>query len=623
MSAIGGQYNFDGCPVEESILSTIETGLATRAPDGGGRFLAGSIGMVYKAFHTNNESRLESQPFISMNNCVLCWDGRLDNRDELVSILRHHLHGNFTDVSVVMGAYLRWGIDFLTRLIGDFALSVWDPMSRSLILARDIIGPRTLYFHKNSQQIVWSTELSSLLKLAGTPLKLNDDYVAGFLAGLPETDQTPYSQIKAVPPAHAVVITGNRFQLHRFWTIDPTFSVRYKKDQDYEAEFRRLFCEAVKCRLRSNGAAWAELSGGLDSSAIVCMANDIIKSGAGTTKRLETVSRIFDEAAKSDERKYIIPVEKKIGRSGLHLREDDFRLLSPWPKEYSPTLPTYVANLASYYEALYKAMNKAGARLLLSGLGGGEVLLGDGNPFCELADLLQGGRLLRFHCRLQEWRKISGKDYFRFLWRHVITPLLPRRFQGASKRKMDSILRFYNPEFCKRLDLRDRMFGSGDLFGFQRAGARYQSVSFHYAMKQISAGFWQELCPVEFSYPFTHRPLVEFLLAIPVEQKVRPGETKSILRRALHDLLPPELINRRERRITIWPAAAKAAVRERANMRRMFKNSRAAELGYLNSEAILAAVDSGKPDAYVISLVPFEHWLRSLEKRCGTLASGG
>jgi asparagine synthetase B (glutamine-hydrolysing) len=169
------------------------------------------------------------------------------------------------------------------------------------------------------------------------------------------------------------------------------------------------------------------------------------------------------------------------------------------------------------------------------------------------------------------------------------------------------------------MDLRKRMFGPDDVFGFHSPGGRYQSISFQYAFRQIAAGFWQEVCPVEFSYPFMHRPLVEFLLAIPIEQKTRPGENKSILRRALCDLLPPELTNRKERRITIWPAAAQAAVRERSNICRLFTNSRTAALGYINSEAVLAACNGSRraPDPYVISLVPFEYWLRTIEKRFG------
>ncbi len=623
MSAIGGLFNLNGAAVDDSLVTALGQRLVSRGPDGGAEFTAGPVGMVYRAFHTNHESRLESQPLVSPYGHVLCWDGRLDNRDELVAVLSDLTSEVLTDVSLVMAAYVKWGIEFLAKIIGDFALSLWDPLTNSLILAVDIIGPRSLYFHKNEHRVLWASDLRSLLERDEIPLQINDEYVADFLAGLPEPGQTPYTDIKGVPPAHAVIVSKSGLRVNRYWNIDPANTLLYKTDAEYEEHFRQLFREAVRCRLRVDGPVWAELSGGMDSSAIVCTANEIIKSGEATCSGIETASRVFDRAPKSDERRYIIPVEEKIGKEGLHLSEVDCPILDPWPTDYVPAIPSYAANVIAYFTALSKAMGASRARVLISGLGGGEVLLGDGSPFPELADLLFRRKLRQFHSRVQLWRARSNQSYFKFLWRHIAVPLLPRKLQLASNRQIDRVLKFFNPDFCKRMDLRTRMFGPADVFGFESPGGRYQSMSFLYAVRQIASGVWQEVCPVEFSYPFTHRPLVEFLLAIPIEQKARPGENKSIVRRALRDLLPFELINRTERRITIWPAAAQAAARERSNICRLFKNARSAALGYINSEAVLAACN-GSPDPYVISLVPFEQWLRTVEKRFGrTMVVGG
>jgi asparagine synthase (glutamine-hydrolysing) len=625
MSAIAGLYNLDEAVVDESLLTELDGRLALRGPDVSSRYIASPVGMIYRSFNTNPEQRLESQPFVSRYGHVLCWDGRLDNRDELASILPPDNPENLTDTGIVMAAYVRWGIDCLPKIIGDFALSLWDPLSNFLVLAVDIIGPRSLYFHANEERIIWSSELGSLLELSRIPLKINDEYIADFLAGLPEPGQTPYSNIRAVPTAHAVIVNRRSLRATRYWSVEPSQTLRYRTDREYEEHFRHLFREGVRCRLPVDGAVWAELSGGMDSSAIVCMANDLIKSGATRCCSLETVSRVFDRTPKSDERRYICPVEQKIGKSGLHLNDIDYPILDHWPSEYIPTLPSYAANVIAYYSALSKAVRTTGSRVLLSGLGGGELLLGDGNSFPELADLLVAGKLRQFHRRLEVWRMSLGKPYFEFLWRQVIVPLLPRRFQSATNRQIDRVLRFFNPDFCRRMDLRSRMFGPTDIFRFQSPGGRYQSISFLYALRQIAAGFWQEVCPVEFSYPFTHRPLVEFLLAIPIEQKTRPGENKSIVRRALRDLLPPELTNRKERRITIWPAAAEAVIRERSNICQLFKNARTAALGYINSEAVLAACDGSRTDLdpYVISLVPFERWFRTIERRFGRILAVG
>src|SRR5712671_4475874 len=127
MSAIGGIYNFDDAPIDGQLLATLGSRLNARGSDGGSEVVFTSIGMSYRAFHTNKESRLEKQPLVSTSRHLLTWDGRLDNRKELISEQRDDLHGVYTDVAIVMAAYLRWGVDFLPRLIGDFALSLWDP----------------------------------------------------------------------------------------------------------------------------------------------------------------------------------------------------------------------------------------------------------------------------------------------------------------------------------------------------------------------------------------------------------------------------------------------------------------------------------------------------------------
>ena len=619
MSGIAGIHCFDGARFDAAILRALDDGLGRWGPDGRSEYESGSIAMVYRPLHTNLESRVEKQPFIADQGQILCWDGRLDNRDELIRILRNDLRDDHSDVAIVMAAYSKWGVDFLPKIIGDFALSLWDPLANFLLLARDAIGPRTLYYHSNNDRVVWSTDLASLLGVADIPLEINDEYVAGFFTNLPEPGLTPYRNIHGVPPAHSVIISDGAVRTRRFWGLDPDREVRYRSDSEYEEHFRHVFRDAVRCRLRVDGPVWSELSGGMDSSSIVCTANDILKHEQIQASSLHTVSRVFDEVAKSDERRYILPVEQKIGKRGLHLSEDKYRILAPLDHGYVPAVPSYVSNIAAYCKAVNNAMRESGSRVLLSGLGGGELLLGDGDPFPELADLLVQMKFVSLHRRLRRWSEALNKKSSEVLWKRVVLPLLPKSLQFARKRSSNKILHFYNRDFVKRMRLRQRVFGPPDIFGFRRPGGRYQSTLFQYLPRQISSGFWQELNNVQFSYPGTDRRLIEFLTAIPFDQRARPKEGKSILRRALRDVLPEELLYRTERRITIQPAAARAAVRERERIRETFANSRAAAHGYVDSAEVLAACDQSKeqPEMFVISLMPFEYWLRSFEKRKG------
>jgi len=613
MSAIGGIHNFVG-DVDEEALRRMEPGLSRLGPDAVYRHKSPAIGMVYRPFHTNRESRFETQPFVARTGEIVCWDGRLDNRNQLINDLHHHLTNDRTDAALVVTAYCNWGVDFLSKLIGDFALALWEPQTNTLILARDFVGPRSLYYQMNESRVVWSTDLQTLIDVVGIPLKLDDEYIAGFLTKLPEGGVTPYRHFKSVPPGHSVIIERGRCRVQSFWQPDPSASIRYKSDREYEEHFCDVFRESMRCRLRTDGPAWAELSGGMDSSPIVCVANDLINHGDVQANALATVSRVYDEASKSDERKYIKPVEERIGRCGLHLREDQYRLLAPWSENYVPCIPTHVANFAAYYRALDKVMKLSGARVLLSGLGGDELQLGDGEPFSELIDLLCQGRFCSLHRRLGAWTN-SQESYFQFAWQNVFSSLLPRRLQLSRQNVISKLVEFYNPDFVRRMDLRDRLFGPQHYFRCAPPGFRYRANYFLYTTRQLSAGFWQELCDVEFSYPFTHKPLVEFMLAIPSEQHARPHESKSLVRRALRDLLPAELIERKETRITIWHAASLAVKREAQRIQKLIMEADEIVDLYIDRKAVLSACSKNQPDVLLLPLVPFVLWLQTFAKR--------
>src|SRR5882762_7817945 len=186
MSCMAGMWNFDGRPVDREFLGKLGDSIDQYGPDGGGEYLhnfagapqaaywagdnaaakqgkqlsmevRGSFAMIYRAFHTNKESRLERQPYVSKRGNVMTWDGRLDNRDELTRALSYELSTEHsrtligsktghTDVAIVMAAWEAWGTDCFKRFIGDFSLAVWNRQNKTLTLAKDFIGVRYLYY---------------------------------------------------------------------------------------------------------------------------------------------------------------------------------------------------------------------------------------------------------------------------------------------------------------------------------------------------------------------------------------------------------------------------------------------------------------------------------------------
>ncbi len=165
MSGLGGIYNFGGRPIDPDILEAMGNTLSDLGPDGGQEAWLGSIGMVFRAFHTNPQSSLGTQPVVKRCRYMLAFDGRLDNREELITYLRDFLFGrasDLSDVRIVASAYEKWGLECFHRLIGDFALTLWDSIKNELILTRDPFGIRTLFYHMNYARIAWASHLLSL-----------------------------------------------------------------------------------------------------------------------------------------------------------------------------------------------------------------------------------------------------------------------------------------------------------------------------------------------------------------------------------------------------------------------------------------------------------------------------
>lgn len=625
MSAIGGIYNFDSETVNQRFLVSMGRTLAAHGPDGGGEVRLGAVGMVYRAFHTTRESRLETQPLISPRGHALCWDGRLDNREELISVLCDRILGEPTDAAIVLAAYEKWGTRFPSRILGDFALSLWDQNSRILLLARDHAGVRPLFYRCDDLRIVWSTDLKVLLDEAGNKLQINEEYIADLIIGRLTPAQTPYKDIHAVPPAHVVTITGPHLQLTRFWGLDPNREIRYGSDVEYEEHFRHLFREAVRCRLRSDRAVWAELSGGFDSSSIVCMAHDICERGETQAPSFETVSRVFDEAKGSDERKFIQTVEAKIGKKGTYLREDDYRVLSPLGEKYSSVFPNPNADLAEYYQALSNAMRKRGARVVLMGQGGDEVLNSSPDPAPELTELLLRCRLFQLHKRLRVWSKSLKNSYAQTLWRRSVLPALPDWVQVRRNTRSVAILSsVYTDEFIRRMRFHERLLGPRDEFGFRYPVGRVKAKYVAILIRNISSGKYQSLVDAAVTFPFTHRPLIEFMMALPFDQCTRPGDTRSLARRAMRALLPVEITERQDKGLCIYACLAGLA-RESLNLERLFADARICTFGYVKPAALkelveLAKTGKSQRSSLLISLTYIEHWLRAVERRVSAIS---
>ena len=275
MSMQFGRWNFDGGPTRLDYLEKISRVLAPYGPDGNTSYIDGGVSIIYRPFHTTKESRLESQPYVGKSGTVIVWDGRLDNRAELLKEVEA-APDDASDLLIVASAYEKWGATCLPKLIGDWTLAAWSPQEASLLLAKDPIGTRHLYYSVEDDGIAWSSVMDPLVLFAGHTLSLNEEYIAGWLSYFPASHLTPFVGIDAVPPACFVRITNKSSTRTKYWDFNFDKRIRYRSDREYEEHFRSVFTSAVRRKLRSDRPVLAELSGGMDSSSIVCIADDCL-----------------------------------------------------------------------------------------------------------------------------------------------------------------------------------------------------------------------------------------------------------------------------------------------------------------------------------------------------------
>ena len=547
MSVQFGRWNFDGKPVDRGYLEKAKASIAPYGPDDSGSYSKNNITIVYHAFRTTKESRRETQPHVTASGAILTWDGRLDNRADLILQLRDVVTAASTDVEIVAAAYGYWGSDCLSMLIGDWALSLWEPRTRSLILAKDPIGTRHLYYSFDDSQVTWSTILDPLVLFAGKTFALCEEYIAGWFSFFPAAHLTPYVGIHSVPPSSSVLLRPGKHTVRKYWDFDPDKQTRYGSDAEYEEHFRVVFAEAVRRRLRSDSPILAELSGGMDSSSIVCMADFIISRGAAETPRLDTLSYYDDSEPNWNERPYFTKVEEKRGRAGTHIdvsKQESF-LFEPGDSGHFAATPGSGGGRPSEASRQFAAcMTSQGNRVVLSGIGGDEVMGGVPTPTPELEDLLARGRFRTLAHQLKVWALNKKKPWFYLLF-EAARGFVPPSLVGVPKHKQPAS--WLNPAFVKRnrsalQGYQTRLSLFGPLPTFQENVSTLQVLRRQLACDALSSD-----PPREKRYPYLDRNLLEFIYVVPREQLVRPGHRRSLMRRALVGIVPDGLLNRKRK----------------------------------------------------------------------------
>jgi asparagine synthase (glutamine-hydrolysing) len=618
MALLAGALFFDGRSVDDE-CHTLTSVLANVASDGVTTCVDGGLVMVHGAIRVWADDGAQCLRQNASRTLTLAWDGRLDNRRDLLLELGSLPASERSDAVLALAIYERWGVDGLRRLIGDWSVAIWNARDRTLSLARDYMGVRPLYYCRDAASVRWSSSLGELALRAGRVDALDDRFIARFMAWRVSTDVTPYRGIRAVPTAQCVSITSTGSEsVQRFWRLDPG-SVRYRDPRAYEERLRELWWDAVTARLRSPGTIWAELSGGLDSSSVVCMASVLIRDARVCATALQPISHVSTHSPEGDERRFIAEVERRIAVSTqtipveatLETRDAE----SSW---VTPSAPRGVRLAAARH------VQERGGRVILSG-GMGDAIMGCA-PDNSLAvfDELADWRLLTALARIRSWSRATRKPFASIAFRLAGETL--RRFDVS---RIDLTLNHHQRAGIALLSTRLRALAVESAAGSDHAPRPRLSrrkLARMVLEHSISARFEaQTPTGIVYAYPYTHRPLVEYMLAIPGEQLSAPGQTRALMRRAFKGLVPARVLGRFSK--GYYPPVMTRGARARAGSLLPVSGLEVVRRGWIDATRLDAAIASligggGRTSAEVRLVLQLEEWLTSRNRRALVMLQG-
>jgi asparagine synthase (glutamine-hydrolysing) len=614
MSAIFGTCLSRNAVVDERSMLRLAEATSRYGVDETHIFSQRQIGMGFQSFQTHHRARLEQQPLVDHLGNILVLDGRLDNYLELAA--REGINGEaVSDSALILKAFERWGHACFSKLVGDWALALWSRKDHVLYLARDHAGSRTLYYSSVHGETRWSTNLETLL-MNGISPELDREYIARTLSCQAIRDLTPYKDIRTVPPAHYLAIRDGQGTLRSHWRWIADTAITYRSDTEYDEHFLQLFRSAVQRRFEPGGPILAELSGGMDSSSIVCMADKIVCDSSDPSNLINTVSYYDDTEPDWDERPYFISVEKHRNKSGAHL-DCSSRTPSFEPLILPDRIYPYPGADSASIEYAAKFEERVGAgryRAILSGIGGDELLGGVPTPMPELANYLRQGKIIRLLSGSVAWCMVERKPLLHMLYD---TLTFTSSLYRAPHADPDTIPPWLSPE-ARRLCLRSQSYSQNPVkFLTVNPSALDAGQTWWSLLETLPHLTPHLLGRYEYRYPYLDRDLVEFLHRIPREQLVRPGRRRLLMRRALNGIVPTEILERK-RKAFISHGPIIDLRNGQQKILNIFSNPLISDCGLIDRDKFLHAFHRGltgdvKWVGHLSKTIGMELWLKSLQ----------
>jgi asparagine synthase (glutamine-hydrolysing) len=507
------------------------------------------------------------------DGCVSIVAGRLHYRKEALDKLAADLSSelieecNVSDAALALGLYLKYGTRGVAQLEGDFAVVIWNGKEHCFIARRDPFGAYPLFWMKDGRTVAFSTAMKPLTDMRPS-CAISLDHLADFLVVPTSSNERnaeacAFENIQRVMPDVIVSIDVTTGQVSREtysnWS-DKLAQVVSGDLAEVASQYRDLLREAVRQRI--SRATAAHMSGGMDSTSVCLLALDLICDGYGRPP-LHSLSLVYDRLPTlAKERSYIesvLGVERK-GLIGHRVVADDilhFGILLDPPAHDEPFAGLWAMGPDS---ALIDKAAALGVTTLLTGVGADDLL--DMWPN-HLADLLHKGSVIRAWKDAGEWAKARNSTPWRILrlfgfahafpsLRHSLRELIPVTVRRGSLRNLDdwSVAPWIRPDFTRRYSLSARI--EENLSRLYRTGLTTPaSLALHSIERRVGDRYRTVLAApkgVALSHPFLDSRVVSFVLGLQ-EKILSPSEqTKPVLAKAMRDILPPNIRDRRDKR---------------------------------------------------------------------------
>jgi asparagine synthase (glutamine-hydrolysing) len=528
---------------------------------------------------------------------------RLDNRAEVAAWGGAGASGA-SDLELVLAAYEAGGARVLDTLLGDFALALWDAARATLTAARDPFGVKTIFTARDGDALLLASRASAL----GREGEYDEEWAADFLVGgIVPPDRSVWAGVRPVAPGEVLTWRGGTPARRRFWSAADFPPAAAADERAATDRFRHLLEEAVRVRTEGEAPVWSQLSGGLDSSSIVCVAQALAEKGggpgiAGTVTLVETLGD-------GDERRYSDVVAR-------HAGVPNRTLVDPWAWQDDGRPPAPADEPRSHYpfwardRAMVEMVREGGGRVLLSGQGSDHYLSGN---WSFVADLLAAGHARTALAELTRFSVAARQSFWTGLSRHGVHPFLPTWMKLRGARPHEQLPGWLDPGFVRRMRLAERL-----PMVRQYAAPRGGSFFAHEVAMEVTAihgtlerGPFQD--GIEMRYPFLHRPLVEHSLGLPPAMRIRPAGGKHVLREAMRGILPEEVRTRRGKgginARFLW-----ALGREKPRLDALLRDPEIARRGWVRPGALREATERARQGevrslTFLLCSLALETWL--------------